>query len=134
MRRLQGLVVAVLATMAGLGSAQPADLPEDFSWPPGWTEPYPAHRVIGNLYAVGMADLSVFLITSDEGHILINTGLEDSTRHIRANMAALGFQLEDVQILLCTQSHFDHAAALAEIKQLSGARMLVKRIRPPSGE
>lgn len=88
-----------------------------------WSRPFPGHRVIGNLYAVGTYDLSVFLLTSDQGHILINTGLEDSTAQIRANIESLGFRLEDVRILLIQQSHWDHTAALAEIKEITGAEM-----------
>jgi metallo-beta-lactamase class B len=88
-----------------------------------WTRPFPGHRVIGNLYAVGTYDLAVFLITSDEGHILINTGLEDSTSQIRDNIESLGFRLDDVKILLQMQSHWDHTAALADIKQITGAEM-----------
>ena len=88
-----------------------------------WTRPFPGHRVIGNLYAVGTYDLAVFLITSDEGHILINTGVEDSTAQIRENIESLGFRLEDVEILLQMQSHWDHTAALAEIKEITGAEM-----------
>ena len=88
-----------------------------------WTRPFPGHRVIGNLYAVGTYDLAVFLITSEEGHILINTGLEDSTAQIRENIESLGFRLEDVEILLQMQAHWDHTAALAEIKEITGAEM-----------
>lgn len=88
-----------------------------------WARPFPAHRVIGNLYAVGTYDLGVFLITSSEGHILINTGLEDSTSLIRENIESLGFRMEDVRILLTMQAHWDHTAALAEIKEFSGAQM-----------
>ena len=88
-----------------------------------WTRPFPGHRVIGNLYAVGTYDLAVFLITSNDGHILINTGVEDSTAIIRQNIEAVGFRLEDVKILLATQAHWDHTAALAEIKDLTGAEM-----------
>jgi len=95
----------------------PAQTPEE------WTKPFPAHRVIGDLYAVGTWDLGVFLIASEAGHILINTGLEDSTPLIRANMESLGFHLEDVAILLTMQAHYDHTGALAEIKALSGAQM-----------
>ena len=91
--------------------------------PEGWVRPYPGFKVISNLYGVGTYDLSVFLITSDEGHILINTGLEDSTAMIRENMESLGFQLEDVSILLTQQAHWDHTAALAEIKEIAGAEM-----------
>ena len=66
-------------------------LPADASMPTEWTTPFPPHRVIGNLYAVGTADLGVFLIATPDGHILINTGLVDSTALIRDNIARLGF-------------------------------------------
>ena len=91
--------------------------------PDGWTQPFPGHRVIGNLYAVGTYDLGVFLISSADGHILINTGLAESTASIRDNMAAVGFRLLDVKILLTMQAHWDHTAALAEIKDITGAEM-----------
>lgn len=92
-------------------------------YPPSWSAPFPGHRVIGNLYAVGTAGLGVFLVTSDDGHILINTGLENSTTIIRENMASLGFRIEDVEILLTMQAHYDHTAAMAEIKDMSGAKV-----------
>ncbi len=88
-----------------------------------WTRSFPAVQIIGNLYSVGTYDLSVFLITTDEGHILINTGLEDSTQQIRDNVESLGFDLEDVRILLTQQAHWDHVAALAEIKEITGAQV-----------
>ncbi len=88
-----------------------------------WTIPFPGHRVIANLYAVGTYGLGMFLITSDEGHILINTGLEDSTPLIRKNIESVGFRLEDIKILLTMQAHWDHTAALAEIKEITGAEM-----------
>lgn len=109
----QGLVLLLLAMLSIAVHAQRED----------WTRSHPGFRVIGNLYGVGTYDLSVFLITTDEGHILINTGLEDSTAQIRENMAAFGFDLEDVRILLTQQAHWDHTAALAEIKDISGAEM-----------
>ncbi len=90
---------------------------------PDWSQPFPGHRVIGNLYAVGTFGLSVFLLTSEEGHILINSGLEDSTAMTRENIEALGFALEDVRILLTQQAHWDHVAAMAEIKEITGAEM-----------
>ena len=92
-----------------------------------WAEPFPAFRVVGNLYGVGTHDLSVFLITTEDGHILINTGLAESTPLIRDNIASLGFRLEDVKILLTQQAHWDHTAALAEIKALTGAKMWATR-------
>ena len=106
-------LAALLGLFASLCPAQPE----------GWSRPFPAHRVIGNLYAVGTYDLGVFLITSDEGHILVNTALEDSVPLIRRNIESVGFRFEDIKILLQMQSHWDHTAALAEIKQITGAQM-----------
>ena len=88
-----------------------------------YTRPFPGHRVVGNLYAVGTYDLGVFLVTSSEGHILINTGVDSSVGPIRSNIESLGFQMEDVKILLTMQAHWDHTAALAEVKELIGAEM-----------
>ncbi len=102
-----------LLLMSVPAAAQPAD----------WSRPFPAHRVIGNLYAVGTYDLACFLITSDDGHILINTGLAGSAPLIRENVESLGFRLEDVRVLLTMQAHYDHAAALAEIKKVTGAKL-----------
>jgi metallo-beta-lactamase class B len=113
------LLLITLITSLGLSSLGSAQN----SPPEGWVTPFPAFRVIGPLYAVGMLDLSVFLITSDEGHILINTGLADSTEHIRNNIESLGFRLEDVRILLTMQAHWDHTAAMAEIKEITGAEV-----------
>ena len=103
MRRLTVACCLVLAATVPLAAQREA-----------WTRPFPAHRVVGNLYAVGTYDLGVFLITSQDGHILINTGLEDSTALIRASIESLGFRLEDVKILLTMQAHWDHTAALAK--------------------
>lgn len=105
---------AVFASSLGNAQSNP---------PEGWVTPFPAFRVIGPLYGVGMLDLSVFLITSDEGHILINTGLADSTETIRRNIESLGFRLEDVRVLLTMQAHWDHTAAMAEIKQIANAEV-----------
>jgi len=89
-----------------------------------WTKPFPAHRIVGPVYYVGTTDLACFLITSPQGHILINTGLSDSGPQIRKSIESLGFKVSDVKILLTNQAHFDHVAAMAEIKRETGARLL----------
>jgi len=91
--------------------------------PENWVRPFEGFRIIGNLYGVGSYDLSVFLITTEDGHILINTGLADSTQMIRSNIESLGFKLEDIKILLTQQAHWDHTAALSEIKDITGAEI-----------
>ncbi len=113
MRRLIPAFV-LLSSVAVMAEAQPEE----------WSRPFPGHRVIGNLYSVGTWDLGCFLVTSDAGHILVNTGLADSTALLRANIESLGFRFGDIEILLTMQAHYDHAAAFAEIKEITGAALL----------
>lgn len=89
-----------------------------------WVQPFPPVRIVGNLYHVGTYDLASYLITTPEGHLLINTGAYDSAEMIRENVEELGFDFEDIEILLTTQAHMDHVADLAAIKRITGARML----------
>lgn len=96
----------------------------NMTMPSAWSQNYPATQIIGNLYDVGGYDLSSFLITSDAGHILINTGLEGSSAMIESNLKSLGLRMADIKILLTTQAHFDHTADLALIKEQTGARLL----------
>ncbi|SHG59964.1 metallo-beta-lactamase class B [Chryseolinea serpens] len=92
-----------------------------------WSEPYEPFRIAGNLYYVGTYDLACYLITTPEGNILINTGLEGSVPMIRANVEALGFDFFNIKILLTTQAHFDHVAGMAEIKKMTGAQMMIHK-------
>jgi len=90
-----------------------------------WSKPYQSFRIAGNLYYVGTYDLACYLITTAQGNILINTGLAASTSLIKNNIEALGFKLKDIKILLTTQVHYDHVGAMAAIKKLTGAQMMV---------
>lgn len=90
-----------------------------------WTEPFPAFRIAGNLYYVGSKGLASYLVTTPEGHILINSDMEANVPLIRASMESLGFKFSDIKILLISHGHWDHCAASATIKQLTGAKYMV---------
>jgi metallo-beta-lactamase class B len=92
---------------------------------PEWTRPFPPFRIIGNIYWVGSYDLSTYLITTPQGHILINTGVGDAAKQIKASVEQLGFNLADTKILTATHGHFDHVAGMAELKRMTGARLIV---------
>ena len=114
MKRIYAAVLlAVLFAFAPAVEAQRED----------WVTPFEAHRVVGPLYYVGTYDLGVFLLTSDEGHMLINTGLEDSAPLIKPSIEDLGFEYEDVKVLLTMQAHFDHVAAMATVQKETGAQV-----------
>src|SRR5215212_3228933 len=90
-----------------------------------WTEPFPAFRIAGNLYYVGSKGLANYLITTPQGHILINSDMEANVPLIRASVESLGFRFTDIKILLISHAHWDHCAGSAEIKKITGAQYMV---------
>jgi metallo-beta-lactamase class B len=92
---------------------------------PEWRQPFPPFKLIGNVYWVGTYDLSTYLITTDAGHILINTGFTETVPEIEKGVEQLGFDFDDVEILTATHAHFDHVAGLAQLKRLTGARVMM---------
>ena len=92
-----------------------------------WNAPFPAHHVIDNIYFVGTEQLGTFLITTPEGHILINSDFESTVPQIREGVERLGFEFADIEIILGSHAHGDHMEADALVKELTGAEVMVMR-------
>lgn len=92
--------------------------------PPAWTAPTAPYKIGENLYFVGSAGLSSFLITTPKGHILIDSGLPGAAKGIEKSITTLGFKPADVKILLNTHAHFDHTGGFAELKADTGAKLI----------
>jgi metallo-beta-lactamase class B len=82
------------------------------------------HRIIGNVYYVGTNTLSSFLITTPQGHILVDSTYERSVPVIEKSVEKLGFKFADVKILLGTHAHGDHQEGDALVKQMTGAQVM----------
>ena len=102
--------------------------------PPDWTNPFPPYRIIGNIYYVGSQGLGVYLITTPQGNILINSNLEKSVPMIRESIEKLGFRFSDTKILLISHAHWDHCAGSAAVKELTGAKYMVMDADVPAIE
>ncbi len=89
-----------------------------------WSVPQKPFHVIGNIYYVGMAGVSAFLIVTPKGNILTDGGLPESAPFIEKNIQALGFKLSDVKYLLNSHAHFDHSGGLAKLKADTGAKFV----------
>jgi metallo-beta-lactamase class B len=116
---LKGVFASLLLTLlfaGGLSAQTPAS---------DYLVPFPPHHVIGNVYFVGSKGLGIYLITTPQGHILINAGLEGNVPLIQQSMGELGFHFTDIKMLLISHAHFDHDAGSAKIKELTGARYMV---------
>ena len=121
-RRIVMSVLVLLTLHVTLHAQKLAPLPMNNK---EWTDPTEPFRIAGNLYYVGTYDLGCYLIATPKGLILINTGLAESVPMIKKNIEQLGFKFSAIKILLTTQAHFDHVAGMAEIKKLTGAKMMV---------
>jgi metallo-beta-lactamase class B len=81
---------------------------------------FPAHKMIGNVHYVGTGTLNSYLITTPEGHILINTNFEETVPLLRASVEQLGFKMTDIKIILGSHAHADHMQGDAAVKELTG--------------
>jgi metallo-beta-lactamase class B len=92
---------------------------------PTWRQPFDVQRIVGNVYYIGTRGLSSFLIVTPAGGIVIDSGEAESVPFIRASIERLGFRLSDIKILLTGHAHFDHVGGHADLKRMTGARVMV---------
>jgi metallo-beta-lactamase class B len=112
------------ASSATLAAGLVADPPKSCGNCDKWNKPVEPFRVYGNTWYVGVEGLSSVLITSDEGHILIDGALTQSAPLIAANIEKLGFKLSDVKLIATSHAHYDHVGGIAALARASGARVV----------
>jgi metallo-beta-lactamase class B len=88
------------------------------------SQPAEPFRIVGNIHAAGAVNIASYLITAPEGHILIDTGMNEMHEVIRKNVQALGFSTPDIRITLSSRAHFDHIEGHAAMQKLTGARVM----------
>ena len=111
------LILAVLVGFATVG-VRAQNRQAEFN------KPFPAHKVIGHVYYVGSEQLASYLITTPDGHVLINSSFETTVPVIRAAVEKLGFKFTDIKILLGSHAHGDHMEGDALVKELTKAQVM----------
>jgi metallo-beta-lactamase class B len=120
--RAPALLAASLATFVPVYASAAQD-PMPCKQCEEWNISQQPVRIYGNTYYVGVHGLSSILITSPDGDILIDGDIAESAPKIAANIAALGFRMTDIKLILNSHVHYDHAGGIAELQRLSGARV-----------
>ncbi len=109
------LLSPLLSSFAGWSATPPAQ-------PADWTEPVAPFPVTDNIFYIGTRGLTSWLIFSGRQAIVLDPGLEQNTSLIEKNILTLGFSRQDINILIGSHAHFDHAAGLAALKRDTGAQ------------
>ena len=86
-------------------------------------EPAEPFHIAGNFYFVGATDVSAFLITGLEGHVVLDGGYPTTAPMIMASIAKLGFDIRDVKALVNSSPRPDQAGGLAALQEASGAEL-----------
>jgi len=89
-----------------------------------YLEPAEPFTILGNLHYVGAQNISSYLFTTPEGHILVDTGMPQMHNTVRANIEKLGFQLSDIKIMISSHAHVDHVGGHAEMQAATGASVM----------
>lgn len=118
-------LLVALALLAGVADAGAlvTDPPLSCDACVEWNTPRAPFHVYGNTWFVGTAGLGSILITSPEGHILIDGGLTQSASLIAANIETAGFRLQDIKLILNSHTHYDHAGGIAALVRASHAQL-----------
>jgi len=115
------VLAAAVITTAQVPPPLTADPPFVCSQCDAWNRPFEPFRVFGNSYYVGVEGLSAVLVTSDDGHILLDGALPQSAPLIDTNIRALGFRTEDIRLIVTSHAHFDHVGGVAALQRVSRA-------------
>lgn len=129
MKKIAVAFVALMSLTAGVEAQTPKDLLAAML--AKWNKPTEPFKMIGNVYYVGTDGLASYLITSPQGHILVDTVMPEATSQIKANIEKLGFKVTDIKYLLNTHAHIDHTGGLAEMKAASGAQLVAGEADKP---
>ena len=113
---IKPLLAAVFCGLAVFSGAHAAD--DD------WNKPVEPFQIYGNSYYVGVSSLSSVLVTSPQGHILLDGGYPDSPQRIADSVRKLGFRMQDIKLILSSHDHFDHAGGIAELQRMTGATVV----------
>lgn len=117
-----GAVAGLASELSVAGTASPA-IQGSFETPKNWRQPATPFQIADHSWYVGMEGLSIVLIKTLAGAVVIDAGLPNSGEAILAQIKKVGVAPTEVKWLLHSHAHNDHVGSLAELYQATGARL-----------
>lgn len=125
------VLTAALAAAVATTSAQqgPAQFSREWygQFSGAYSDPIEPFRIVGNIHYVGAVNIASYLITTPQGHILIDTGMSEMHDGIKRSVETLGFKVPDIKIMLSSHAHFDHIDGHAAMQRATGAQVMAMR-------
>jgi len=81
-------------------------------------------KVFDNLYYVGPCYVSVWLLTTPEGHILFDSAQEPFIDKVIENIEQVGVNLRDIKYIILSHGHMDHVGGAERLRRVTGARVV----------
>ena len=103
--------------------AAPANIAQSCAARDGWSDPAPPAHIHGHTWYVGTCGITVVLIETTAGLVLIDAGPAEAAPVVLANIRALRFDPRQVKWILSTHEHFDHSGGIAALQAATGARL-----------
>jgi len=69
--------------------------------------------------------VNAYVLQSSKGAVLIDAGIPNSEKRVAAALAKLGLDYSDLNLIVVTHGHFDHAGNASTLRKLSGAPVLI---------
>lgn len=128
------VVFSLAVTFGAFNQAHSQDADELFAKNPGqfldavvkqlgFNDPAEPTKIVGPIYFVGTRGLGVWLITTSEGHIVLNTGMPGSGPIIEESIRKLRFDPKDIKLILTCHGHNDHVGGHKYLQELTGAQV-----------
>ena len=92
-----------------------------------WAKPARPFRLMGNSWYVGTCGISAILVTGEQGHVLIDSGVAEAAPHVLASIRSLGFEPTDIRYILMSHEHFDHVGGHAALAEATGAEIVASQ-------
>ncbi|MBD3919402.1 MBL fold metallo-hydrolase [Paenibacillus sp. PR3] len=74
-------------------------------------------RIVDHVYMVPVGKVNVYLIETEQGLVLIDTGYEGSAPAILQAIRSIGREPSDLKTILLTHAHPDHAGSVGALKR-----------------
>lgn len=128
---LRYAIALALPLLAGRSLASetheaPLSTPQTCAAVAGWNDPATPRQLHGNTWYVGTCGISALLVTSEDGHVLVDAATPQASTQILNNIRALGFKPEDVRVIVLSHEHSDHAGGVAQLQAATNAAVLVR--------